>query len=169
VAVYSLCGRKSLKTKEDKKPRFLTERKTGMKPIKKTYLFDALEVDVIMEKKVWRIPSTAALHEFIEKDPKHLNVLYKKLQQDHIELFGSPIKIRRKSFVVEVWAHLFVEKFLEMASFFTRFVFFDRLFKQIISHTSVIDCGESPLDSNRKIWDQVAKLFDPVSNRITSQ
>ena len=140
-----------------------------MKQIKKTYLFEAFEVEVIFEKKVWRIPSSAALHEFIEKDPQHLNELYQKLQQDHIELFGSPIKIRRSSFVVEIWAHLFVEKFLGLAKYFTRFIFFDRLFKQIIRHTSIIDCGEAPHDSNRKIWDQMAKLFDPISNRISSQ
>ena len=140
-----------------------------MKPIKKTYLFDALEVDVIFEEKVWRIPSSAALHDFIEADPKHLNDLYEVLQQDHTDLLGSPINISRSSFVVEIWAHLFVEKFLELGKHFTWFPPFEKLYDQVTKHTSVIDCGEAPHDSNRKIWDQLAKIFDPVSNRISNE
>jgi hypothetical protein len=140
-----------------------------MKSITKTYQFDELQLEIIFEEKIWRIPSSVAFSQFVDKDPQHLNELYELLQQDHAVLFGTPINISRASFVVEVWAHLFVEKFLREGKKFIGLRLLNKLIDQVIKRTAVIDCGEAPHDSNRKIWDQLAKFFDPISNRISNE
>ena len=134
-----------------------------MKSTRKTYRFNAWEIEIIFEEKVWRIPSSVALHQFIEADANHLNELYEMLQQDHIKMFGVPINITRSSFVVEIWAHLFVEKFLQLGKHFTWLPFLEKLYDQVTHHTSVIDCGEEDIDSNRRLWDMLAKVYNPVA------
>lgn len=76
----------------------------------------------------------------------------------YLEEFGKELKVSDKSMAVEIWAHVYVEKFAKaIASLqFTR-----KLANVIIRRCEIIDIGEWGHDENRIVWDALS-IFKPV-------
>jgi len=133
-----------------------------MELLKRTYQVQQYAIDVFFTPGTWNIPNTADLAALMENDPQSFYALYELLQSEHQHLFGRKMNIERESFVVELWAHLFVEKFLRIGRKYARFDSFEKLIDQVLKRTAMIDCGEEDNDHNRKLWDLLAKVFNPV-------
>jgi hypothetical protein len=74
------------------------------------------------------------------------------------EEFGKELKVSDKSMAVEIWAHVYVEKFAKaIASLrITR-----KLADAIIRRCEIIDIGEWGHDQNRFVWNALS-VFKPV-------
>jgi hypothetical protein len=74
------------------------------------------------------------------------------------EEFGKELKVSDKSMAVEIWAHVYVEKFAKaIASLrITR-----NLADAIIRRCEIIDIGEWGHDQNRFVWNALS-IFKPL-------
>ena len=74
----------------------------------------------------------------------------------------TPLKISRDSLAIEILAHTYVDSFSQAVSAAQPLLplslrqALKQLIHSIRSHTEIIDCGETEVDSNRWIWDKLA-------------
>ena len=74
----------------------------------------------------------------------------------------TPLKISRDSLAIEILAHTYVDSFSQAVSDAEPLLplslrqALKQLIHSIRSHTEIIDCGETEVDSNRWIWDKLA-------------
>lgn len=72
---------------------------------------------------------------------------------------GSGLDISQDSLAIEILAHVYSDSFAEAVSAAGSHLppalgsAVHKLMDQIISHTEIIDCGESEVDNNRWVWD----------------
>ncbi len=57
---------------------------------------------------------------------------------------------------VEIWAHVYAEKFAEAVKNFSSINFVDKIAEKILHHAEIIDIGEKGHDDNRFVWDSLA-------------
>lgn len=85
---------------------------------------------------------------------------YDKIAEKLINFYNSnyrdSIKISQKSLAIEIQGHFIPDTIINKLLEFQLPKPIEDFEKKIKSHTEVIDCGESDVDSNRWIWD----LFD---------
>ena len=82
----------------------------------------------------------------------HILAEYKKRRE-------SELNISQDSLAIEILAHVYSDSFAEavsaagsrLPSVLSHTV--HKLMKQVTVHTEIIDCGESSIDNNRRIWD----------------
>lgn len=82
----------------------------------------------------------------------HILAEYKKRRE-------SELNISQDSLAIEILAHVYSDSFAEavsaagsrLPSVLSHTV--HKLIKQVTVHTEIIDCGESSIDNNRRIWD----------------
>jgi hypothetical protein len=76
----------------------------------------------------------------------------------YCEEFGRELKVCDKSMAVEIWAHVYVEKF---AKAIASLRVFRKLTDAIIMRCEIIDIGEWGHDQNRIVWN-VLSIFKPA-------
>uniref|UniRef100_F4C8H3 Uncharacterized protein n=1 Tax=Sphingobacterium sp. (strain 21) TaxID=743722 RepID=F4C8H3_SPHS2 len=81
------------------------------------------------------------------------------IQQDYESIYGSPLKIKRKSFLMEIWGHLYFEYYLLKLAHFFGINHQSKTLQHLLQRSASIDCGESAQDNNRFIWDFLALFF----------
>lgn len=82
----------------------------------------------------------------------HILAEYKKRRE-------SELNISQDSLAIEILAHVYSDSFAEavsaagsrLPSVLSHTV--HKLMKQVTVHTEIIDCGESSIDNNRRLWD----------------
>jgi hypothetical protein len=74
------------------------------------------------------------------------------------EEFGKELKVSDKSMAVEIWAHVYVEKF---AKAIASLRISRKLADAIIRRCEIIDIGEWGLDQNRFVWNALS-IFKPL-------
>ena len=69
--------------------------------------------------------------------------------------FKKPLRISEKSLAVEVYMHY---KFQVWFRYLEKGFKNSRLLKRLLRSTAVIDCGEKSCDTNRFVWDFMARF-----------
>ncbi len=137
--------------------------------MQKTLRLGGRELIVIFGQGVVRIESSEDLWDYIrENPPGRTKRLVKKIQEIYEGNFGSRLDISEKSFIMEIWGHLYFEFFLLRNPGIGRFMFPFGLYSRLVRSCEAIDCGEADIDGNRWLWD-VLGLFVPLLSRILPQ
>lgn len=128
--------------------------------MEKEYNLDGCKVIVHFKPKLIRIVGTEQLLAFLGKSlNKHTLKLIKLIKADYLLLTGKPLKITDASLMIEIWGHLYVSRFAGILKERIRLKFIENLTKWVKKRSDTIDCGEADIDSNRKFWNVLAKLF----------
>ncbi len=126
----------------------------------KQYNLDGCIVTVFFEPKLIRINGSEQLLAFLGKSlNKHTLELVKLIKADYLLLTGKPLNITDASLMIEIWGHLYASRFAGIIKELVRLKPIENLTAQIKKRSDTIDCGEAGIDSNRKFWDVLAKLF----------
>lgn len=64
---------------------------------------------------------------------------------------------------VEIWGHVFAEKFADAIKKITSVKLVDELAEKIIEHCEVVNIGEKGHDSNRIVWDTLAPFKPEIA------
>jgi len=75
--------------------------------------------------------------------------------------FNKDFGVGNASMAVEIWGHVFAEKFANAVKTISPANFIDELAEKICLHCEVINIGEAHHDNNRFVWDWLAP-FKPV-------
>ncbi|MDU1351051.1 hypothetical protein [uncultured Clostridium sp.] len=83
------------------------------------------------------------------------------LKEEYYKTFKKPIDISTNSLAVEILGHVYPDK---VAQAVRNIPLISHLADKMISHTSVIDCGEN--DSERWLWGALAPFHELIGGTI---
>lgn len=90
------------------------------------------------------------------------------IKNEYFQLFNTDFDVSDNSMAVEIWAHIYAEKFAEAVKNFSSIDFVDKVAEKIIHHAEVIDIGESGHDDNRFVWDALAVFKSAIAKLLFS-
>lgn len=82
--------------------------------------------------------------------------LVKEVKAEYYRIFGDHLRIADRSLAVEIWGHIYGEYFFR--DLYRRIPWkpFNKLYRFVRYHCSIIDSGEAAKDSDRRLWDILA-------------
>lgn len=128
-------------------------------PTEKIYDLSGHQLLVVFRDQLIQIKKPHHLKQFLSSDIKNRSeVLVNYIKQDYFLIFGKELNVTNNSIIIEIWAHVFASYFARAMKKILRFKLVENLANLIIKRSDIIDCGESNLDSNRKLWDVLANF-----------
>jgi len=109
--------------------------------------------------KVFNTDSLSAI--IAENTEATTQKLIDSIKKKYFKLFNVDFEVSDSSMAVEIWAHIYAEKFAEAVKDFSAVNFIDKAAEKIMHHAEVIDIGERGHDDNRFVWDALA-VFKPA-------
>lgn len=123
----------------------------------KTYELEGELIKVVLEPKIIRVYSNAALWQYLSVRPDiRFNQLADTIKADYKTEFGQGLAISNRSLIVEILVHVYCD-YLGLS--FNRLVkvkWIQSLVKKLLKRAEVVDCGEKEADGNRWVWDLLA-------------
>ncbi len=114
---------------------------------------------VVFEPLLIRIKTPKVLKKLLAKDIDSRSVqLVKAIKQDYQALMGKELMISEDSMIVEIWGHIYAANLAKAIKNLIKLQLIENFADLIIERSEVIDCGESEVDSNRKVWDVLANF-----------
>jgi hypothetical protein len=109
--------------------------------------------------KIFNTDSLSAI--LAENTEETTQKLIDSIKKEYFKLFNIDFEVSDNSMAVEIWAHIYAEKFAEAVEKFSSVNFIDKAAEKIMHHAEVIDIGERGHDDNRFVWDALA-VFKPA-------
>ena len=126
--------------------------------VEKTYTIAGCLLRVQWTDGVIRIVNDYGLQRLLmEQTEQRTAMLVDRLEADYRQYYQRPLQIGADSLAVEIWAHVYTERFF--ARLYRHFPWapMRRLYHFIRRRCRIIDCGETRRDSNRWLWDLLGK------------
>ena len=95
--------------------------------------------------------------------------LINDIKSEYLKLFAEEFKVSDHSMAVEIWAHVYAEKFAEAIKNLSSINFIDAIANKILKHAEIIDIGESGHDDNRFVWDGLAPFKSTIASLLFSK
>lgn len=129
----------------------------------KTVKVNGYSLSVEFVSKIIRIKNNSSLKNMLSNTSNGSGQAAYALKQEYRNAIGSSIDISSNSLAVEILAHVYPDKVAHVVEDIPGLGY---LADKIISHTDIIDCGESSVDSNRWIWDLLAPFHSMIAGEI---
>lgn len=116
-------------------------------------------IEYWVSPKVVHIKNDDTLKLYLQTDSNATKDLVLDTKELYFSTYLNELQVSNRSMYVEIIGHVFpdtVAKYLP-----------DWLASIIIKHTSIIDSGESSVDSNRWVWDSIAFVIEDFQNPIS--
>ncbi|MFC4210710.1 hypothetical protein ACFOWA_05940 [Pedobacter lithocola] len=127
----------------------------------KIYDLENFEIKVSLNEGIVRLHSDKNLWDYLNEDVKRRTfLLVDAIKSDYQIVFGKGLNIESKSFVVEIWAHIFSDYLGLLIKKHIDILWIKKLVQKGIERAELIDCGEKHLDSNRWLWDSVGRFVN---------
>ena len=139
-----------------------------MKSLKIEFL--GIVVDLKIEPGAIHFPITEKLKAVLESNLNaNTTTMVKSIQDKYKDSFGKFLVVSDDSMAVEIWGHLYMEKFLKRVDNLIPFDFLKTLSEKLLERTSTVDIGEKDSDSNRFIWDMIAPYRANIAKLLTNK
>jgi hypothetical protein len=115
------------------------------------------------KKKVAIINDDPLLTLVTKMPPTATDELVSAIKKEFQEQFKKEFKVTDASMAVEIWGHVFAEKFANAVKSIAPVKFVDDLAEKICLHCEVVNIGEKGNDNNRFIWDWLAPFKDIIA------
>lgn len=103
------------------------------------------------------IISDEQLHAVVTEMPEAAtDELVSAIKKEFYVQFNKDFEVKDASMAVEIWGHVFAEKFANALKAITQIKLVDDLAEKISLHCEVINIGEKDHDNNRFVWDCIA-------------
>lgn len=123
------------------------------------YEIAGCKIKVDLKEGIIRVFSDAELWRFLDGEAKsRFDLLVETIKNDYKNIFIKPLHIAADSLIVEILVHVYCD-YLGLA--FNRIVKIKPLQKMVnklLERAEVVDCGEQAKDSNRWVWDALARF-----------
>ncbi|MEP6684493.1 MAG: hypothetical protein ABJA35_14585 [Parafilimonas sp.] len=115
------------------------------------------KIDVSIEDHIIRITNNDALTNLLTYDTEARTAqLVHSIKVAYYKLFNKNLEVSDTSMIVEIWGHVYTEKFADAVKSATSFKLINKLAEKIIERCGIIDIGERAYDYNRFVWDGLA-------------
>jgi hypothetical protein len=116
-------------------------------------------ISVQLREKSIAIISNGQLLELITEMPEAAtDELVSAIKKEFRAQFNKDFGVANASIAVEIWGHVFAEKFANAVKAITSIKLVDELAEKICLQCEVINIGEKDHDNNRFVWDWLAAL-----------
>ncbi len=85
-------------------------------------------------------------------------LLVHAIYQTHDARHGGPLRISERSFLLEIYGHIYVDYYLLRYARFFRALLSARLYVRLLQSCEDIDCGDRSKDPNRFFWNLLSAL-----------
>src|SRR5436305_2063725 len=85
------------------------------------------------------------------------------IKKEYQRLFDTDFKVSDASMAVEIWAHVYADRFAEAVKDHSSINVIEKIAEKIIDHAAVIDIGEKGHDENRFVWDDLSALKPAIA------
>lgn len=106
-----------------------------------------------------QVKNDQALIDYLKKPGVGSLDIAKEMKRLYVNNTNCELKISEKSLAIEIIGHIFIENFAKTIEKFPVSKDLKKELKDLSaslkSHTVIIDCGESSVDTNRHIWDKL--------------
>jgi hypothetical protein len=129
-----------------------------MKKRFKEYRIDGFPLKIAFRHKSVHIPNSGELKEYLGTETESRTAQFvAMIKSDYFHFHNEALDISDDSMAVELWAHLFVQKFRPILSTLADFALTEWFAEKLIRSAETIDLGESTVDHNRKYWDWLSQ------------
>ncbi len=126
--------------------------------MEKIYHLENSEIKVGLEPKLVRVYSDTALWTFLKTDAgKRFELLAETIKNDYATTFGNELEITNDSLIVEILVHVYCDYLGLRFNQIVKIKFIQNLVHKLLERAEVVDCGERSVDSNRWVWDLLAR------------
>jgi hypothetical protein len=117
------------------------------------------KIDVELEDHIIRITNNDALANLLARDSElRTQQLVRSIKIAYYKLFNKNLEIHDASMIVEIWGHVYTDKFADAIQSAVSLKLIDKLAEKAIERCVIIDIGELRYDYNRFVWDGLAHL-----------
>jgi hypothetical protein len=113
---------------------------------------------------------------FTEMPEAATDELVSAIKKEYSAEFKKDFSVTNASMAVEIWGHVFAEKFANAVNAITSIRLINEFAEKISSHCEVINIGEKDHDNNRFVWDWlaackpvIAAMLSPTGNDIRTK
>ncbi len=85
------------------------------------------------------------------------------LKAEYKTIVRASFQVSDASLAVEIWGHVYVDKFADIIKSLSPFAFIDGLADKVSHFCDVIDIGETGHDNNRFVWDGLARFKSAIA------
>lgn len=127
--------------------------------MERSYCIEGYTVRVVLRDRLIQISNDEGLHGLLEQDLISRTAdLVATIKADYAKVMDKQLAISDDSLVVEIWAHVYAERFTLALKQAVDLAIMDEVADFAVSRSEVIDCGERSKDSNRFVWDLLASF-----------
>lgn len=113
-------------------------------------LFKENSIAVVNDEQLWVLVT--------EMPEAATDELVSAIKKEYYTQFNKAFDVADASIAVEIWGHVFAEKFADTVKAITRVKLADKLAAKVSSHCEVINIGRKGNDNNRFVWDWLASF-----------
>jgi len=126
--------------------------------MEKIYHLENSEIKVGLEPKLVRVYSDTALWTFLKTNAgKRFKLLAETIKKDYATTFGNELEITNDSLIVEILVHVYCDYLGLRFNQIVKIKLIQNLVNKLLERAEVVDCGERSVDSNRWVWDLLAR------------
>ncbi|SER17135.1 hypothetical protein [Pedobacter rhizosphaerae] len=117
------------------------------------------EIKVGFEPQLIRVYSDRALWQFLKGDIKsRMKLLIYTIKEEYFTQFEKKLEISDDSLVVEILVHVYCDYIGLLFNRIVQISWLQQLVIKLLKRAEIVDCGERQVDSNRWIWDFLARF-----------
>ena len=134
--------------------------------MERIYKLAACGVSVELNDGIVRVFSNAELWRFLDGEVNsRFNLLARTIKSDYVQIFNKPLNIADDSLIVEILVHVYCDYLGLSFNRIFKIKPVQKLVKSLLKRAEVVDCGERAKDTNRWVWDALAR-FKPLFMKL---
>ena len=124
----------------------------------KIYELENCFIKIHLEPGLIRVYSDAELWRFLNKEKsKRFELLIRTIKDSYFAKFKTPLSISDHSLIVEILVHVYCDYLGLRFNKIVKIKSINKLVNLLLKRAEIVDCGETDKDSNRWIWDALAR------------
>lgn len=125
----------------------------------KSYELEGCKIRVELNEGIIRVYSNAELWRFLNgQADRRFSLLVKTIKRDYQETYQQPLAISNDSLMVEILVHVYCDYLGLKFNRLIKFRAVNNIVNKLLVRAEIVDCGEKEKDSNRWIWDFLARF-----------
>jgi len=125
----------------------------------KSYELEGCMIKVELNEGIIRVYSNAELWRFLNgQADRRFSLLVKTIKRDYQETYQQPLAISNDSLIVEILVHVYCDYLGLNFNRLIKFRAVNNIVNKLLVRAEIVDCGEKEKDSNRWIWDYLARF-----------
>ena len=129
-----------------------------------------IKIDIELEDHIIHITNNDALANLLACDTEvRTEQLVHSIKIAYYKLFNKNLEVSDASMAVEIWGHVYTDKFANAVKSAVSLKLIDKLAEKVVERCEIIDIGERSHDYNRFVWDGLASVKSIIAKFLPGE